>query len=84
MLNGGAGSDTASYADQDTAVGINLAVASNAGDTFTSIENVIGSQGNDSMTGSGATNALDGQGGNDTLSGAGGIDLLMGGQATTA
>jgi Ca2+-binding RTX toxin-like protein len=48
-------------------------------DNLSSIENVIGSTGNNSITGSTAVNVLNGMGGNDTLTGGGGDDTLIGG-----
>jgi Ca2+-binding RTX toxin-like protein len=44
-----------------------------------SIENAIGSQGNDDITGGNGANFLDGQGGNDRLIGNGGADTILGG-----
>lgn len=46
---------------------------------LTSIEDVLGSRGNDAITGSAGTNFLFGDAGNDTLSGAGGGDTVVGG-----
>ena len=48
-------------------------------DNLSSIENVIGSTGANSMTGSASVNVLNGMGGNDTLTGGGGDDTLIGG-----
>ena len=66
-LNGGtAGSDTASYVDATAGVKVSLAIAAaqntiGAGiDTLSNIENLIGSNLNDSLTGSGAGNILNG------------------------
>ena len=49
------------------------------GDTFISIENVIGSQASDTLTGDANNNTLDGQNGGDVLAGLGGADTLIGG-----
>lgn len=48
-------------------------------ETLTSIENVIGSNGNDTITGTAYRNDLDGGGGDDMLIGGGGIDDYYGG-----
>jgi Ca2+-binding RTX toxin-like protein len=48
-------------------------------DTLNSIENVIGSAQNDTLTGSTGANSLDGGNGNDFLSGLAGNDTLAGG-----
>src|SRR3546814_19261885 len=61
------------------------------GDSFNSIENVIGSSGSDTLTGNSGDNVLDGGlgddiidggNGNDTLIGGGGADKLIGGGGT--
>jgi Ca2+-binding RTX toxin-like protein len=48
-------------------------------DLLGGIENIIGSQGNDTITFGAGVNVLDGQGGDDTLNGGGGSDVLSGG-----
>jgi len=83
-LDGGDGSDTADYFFASTGVTVSLAnPASNtgeaAGDTFTSIENLRGSDNNDNLTGDGVGNTLQGMAGNDTLDGGAGDDRLVGG-----
>ncbi|MGG5870978.1 retention module-containing protein [Pseudomonas peli] len=84
-LNGGAGIDTASYIDAGSAVTVNLSVttAQNTGgagtDTLNSIENLIGSNSNDTLTGNNSANLLFGGAGGDTLVGNGGDDILIGG-----
>lgn len=81
---GGGGVDTLSLATAGASV-INLttgrgnAVGSAAQDSFSSIENVIGSSGNDAITGSAGANYLLGAAGNDTIAGGGGADTLFGG-----
>jgi Ca2+-binding RTX toxin-like protein len=85
VLDGGLGNDYASYYDF---VGANLVVnllniglntGDAAGDTYTSIEWLQGSQNaNNSLTGNNSSNNLYGYNGNDTLDGAGGNDLLTG------
>jgi Ca2+-binding RTX toxin-like protein len=51
-------------------------------DTLISIESVIGSTGNDTITGNTSDNTLDGGDGNDTLVGGAGSDTLIGGIGT--
>jgi Ca2+-binding RTX toxin-like protein len=83
-FNGGDGADTVSYAGS-TAVTVSLASgATNTGgdaqgDTFSTVENLIGSNNNDTLTGDGNANILDGGIGNDRLNGGGGADTLVGG-----
>ena len=88
-LDGGPGTDTASYASAPNAVTVNLAhqgTAQNtvgAGtDTPISIENLVGSSHNDTLTGDPGDNVLDGGAGNDTLNGGAGNDTLIGGAGT--
>jgi Ca2+-binding RTX toxin-like protein len=79
-LNGGAGSDTASYVRAATAVTVSLAVTAaqdtvGAGtDTLTAIENLLGSNFNDTLTGDAANNIIEGGLGNDLISGGTGTD----------
>ena len=85
QLDGGAGIDTASYAGASSGVTVSLAnlAAQNTGgagtDTLNGIENLIGSDYNDSLTGDGNANLLRGGLGNDALNGGGGNDVLIGG-----
>ena len=85
LLDGGAGIDTASYAHATAAVTVNLGLAGaqntlGAGtDTLTGIENLVGSNYNDTLTGDGNANVITGGLGNDVLNGGGGDDLLIGG-----
>jgi Ca2+-binding RTX toxin-like protein len=83
-LDGGNGIDTVFYGDSTAGVGINLDTGrgvggSAEGDRFISIENVFGSNFNDSLIGSTAANRLHGQEGNDVIKGGGGNDYLDGG-----
>lgn len=87
MLNGGAGSDTASYANASVGVAANLSDSAfntneAAGDSYAAIENLTGSAFNDKLTGDGGANVLDGGAGNDTLVGGAGADVLTGGAGT--
>jgi Ca2+-binding RTX toxin-like protein len=88
VLNGGAGIDTVTYEHAASAVTVSLAITAaqptgGAGsDTLTSIENLIGSMFNDTLTGSSAANVLNGGAGNDTLNGGSGNDTLIGGSGS--
>lgn len=84
-LFGGEGIDTASYS-VDTILGVradlgqpttNTGIA--AGDSYSSIENLIGSNGHDVLGGNELANTLEGLNGNDLLNGRGGNDILYGG-----
>jgi Ca2+-binding RTX toxin-like protein len=84
-LNGGAGNDYATYDDanwgdllirMDTP-SLNTGVA--AGDTYISIEGIIGGLGNDTIYGALGNETLFGGGGNDALYGGAGNDDLSGG-----
>ncbi len=82
VLIGGTGIDTASYEDNQGAVFVNLTLGQgfgNAaeGDTFSSIENLVGTVFYDTFIGDGNANRLDGALGNDTLTGAGGADIFV-------
>lgn len=85
MLDGGAGEDTASYALATAGVVVNLSIVGtqNTGvtglDTLVRVENVRGSQFNDTLTGDLLANTLIGGLGNDLLNGGGGNDVLDGG-----
>ena len=91
LVDGGEGNDTADYFDDTASSGategvvISLAAGSAsggdaAGDTLVSIENVIGSDFDDTIEGDGGANRLEGHRGNDVLSGGAGDDLLVGGR----
>ena len=85
ILNGNTGRDTAIYSNAASAVVVNLAVTTaqntvGAGnDTLNSIERLIGSNFNDSLSGSTSNNVLYGEGGNDTISAGAGSDVIYGG-----
>ena len=84
ILDGGEGTDSASYANSDDPVSVDLSAGTGEGgdaegDTFVSIENLVGSAHDDSLTGDAEANALYGMAGADTLEGKGGDDLLVGG-----
>ncbi len=83
-LDGGEGTDTVSYEDSHKAVSVdlqyNLASGGHAtGDTLILIENLVGSDFDDSLFGDREDNALTGGDGDDVLNGRGGGDILDGG-----
>jgi Ca2+-binding RTX toxin-like protein len=83
-LNGGEGSDTASYAGATDAVTITIGDAEvddgeGDEDTLVSIENLVGSANDDTLTGNDEDNVIDGggiMGTDEELDGAGGTDTL--------
>lgn len=84
FLDGGDGVDTAGYGNAASGVtafllGPNLNTGEAAGDTYASIENLIGSNFNDVLGGSDVQNTIFGGGGADAIYGGGGDDLLEGG-----
>jgi Ca2+-binding RTX toxin-like protein len=84
MLYGDAGTDTADYSDSGSGVQVSLQLGAGSGGTaegdhLFDIENLSGSNYDDTLVGDGNDNALYGQGGNDVLKGGGGADTLDGG-----
>lgn len=87
FINGGLGTDTAEYTSSALGVTIILddvgggsgAGGDAEGDVLTSIENVIGSEQNDTLIGNAGANRLDGRGGDDFLRGGAGADIIIGG-----
>jgi len=78
-LYGGDGSDWADYSGAPGPVTVNMGAPANntghaAGDTYASIENVIGSDHADTLTGNSQNNVLRGGAGGDTLRGGDGAD----------
>lgn len=81
------GNDTVDYSASATAVNVDLIVGSGStgdaqGDTYVSIENIIGSNSSsarDFIWGNDADNEIYGMAGNDILEGGGGADLIDGG-----
>ncbi|MBC7667981.1 MAG: hypothetical protein H7236_05865 [Gemmatimonadaceae bacterium] len=87
ILRGGAGIDTASYAGAQAGVVVDLLTpAANAGeaagDTYDSIENILGSAFNDTLGGDDGANTINGGDGNDIIRGRGGNDVLIGAAGT--
>jgi len=83
-LTGGNGNDTSSYATSPGGVAVSVATgvgffADAAGDTLTTIENLVGSNFADFLGGDGNDNLLQGGAGNDFLLGGAGNDTLEGG-----
>lgn len=78
---GGTGNDTVSYFDARDGVRVHLGTGrNNSDDTYSSIENLRGSNtGDDHLTGHSGDNELRGFGGADTLAGGRGDDTLNGG-----
>ena len=82
-LMGGAGNDRALYTTSTAGVIASLETGGTggdaAGDTYTDIENLYGSQFNDTLEGDDEDNFLVGLNGDDTLNGGAGNDRLVGG-----
>ncbi len=91
-LDGGGGIDTASYASSSKGVRVNLGLTGEdaqqvdfgtpnlneaVGDILKNIENILGSDHNDSLTGNGYANILEGGKGNDRLAGGAGSDIYL-------
>jgi Ca2+-binding RTX toxin-like protein len=85
LLDGGEGRDSADYRDSSSAVAVDLvsgtAIGGTAeGDTLLSIENVYGTEYNDTLVGNAEANTLLGYSGDDILFGNAGNDNLQGGE----
>jgi Ca2+-binding RTX toxin-like protein len=83
-LYGGSGRDTASYYYSDAGVIVSLFTGTGTGgeaegDILNSIENITGSDHDDTLIGNDGNNVLRGVGGNNVLKGGGGADTLVGG-----
>ncbi|MGJ8534856.1 MAG: cadherin-like domain-containing protein, partial [Alphaproteobacteria bacterium] len=81
-IDGGLGTDTVSYAEAEGSVTVNLAEDKNnageaEGDTFSSVENVVGSDYGDVLIGNDEANTLDGGQGDDKLAGGDGDDIFI-------
>ena len=83
-MYGGAGNDTATYEDSSAGVRVSLTThrgrgGEATGDWLFDIENLIGSNYDDTLIGDAVSNILEGGDGADTLNGEGADDLLFGG-----
>ncbi len=81
-LRGGSGSDTVSYENATGAVNVDLGAGTASGegnDTITGVENVTGSDFDDTITGDASDNTLSGGAGNDVITGGAGADTIDGG-----
>jgi Ca2+-binding RTX toxin-like protein len=82
-FDGGAGVDTADFsystADWTFDLAAGTAQTGSTTETLTSIENVVGAAGDDTLTGDAGSNSLNGGDGSDQLEGAAGGDTLTGG-----
>jgi len=83
-LDGGPGDDTADYSGTDTGAVFDLAAGivvlpDATTDQLISIENIIATQGSDTVLGTENPESIDGQGGDDVLVGDGGDDTVLGG-----
>ena len=83
-MEGGGGLDEVTYGDATSGIGVNLgantAWGAASGDTFTSIENLTGTDFGDTLIGDTGANTIQGGDGNDVLDGRQGDDTLEGGE----
>jgi len=89
---GGDGSDTIDYSTLSSASAIAVTLQDTApttvivtgsdNDTIASVENIVGTFGDDTLTGDAQDNTLEGRAGNDMLNGGAGDDTLLGGSGT--
>jgi Ca2+-binding RTX toxin-like protein len=82
--NGGTGSDTANYSAATGGVRVNLSLTGSQSvgggmgtNTLTSVENLTGSNYNDTLTGDAGNNSINGGNGDDSLNGGAGNDYLL-------
>ena len=82
-LIGGSGTDTATYAASGSGVNVTLGGTGSGGDaqgdTLSGVENLTGSDHDDSLTGDGGDNQIDAGNGNDLIASGSGVDLVFGG-----
>jgi Ca2+-binding RTX toxin-like protein len=83
VLVGGFGTDRAAYASASSSVTVDLVAGTATGgdgdDSLSSIEDILGSQFNDTLIGDSGSNRLEGLWGDDSIFGAGGDDAILGG-----
>ena len=82
QFDGGDGIDTIDYSRSTAGVDIVFGKVGGGwgnGDSFMDVENIIGSEFDDSVAMDGVDNKIEGRGGNDVLNGGGGINWLLGG-----
>ena len=82
VVDGGDGVDTMSYAGRKTGVVVSLQQPLAGEDQLSSIEDLRGGDGADTLTGDAGPNTLDGSAGRDALAGGDGPDTLAGGDGT--
>jgi len=85
-LDGGAGSDTNSFTSFPTSVtaeidadGTGIATSGTQSESFVGIENLTGSENDDTLIGNDLANVIDGGLGNDSIFGLGGDDIIFSG-----
>ena len=81
-IDGGAGIDTVDYSEATSGVTVDLSAGRADGeghDTLSNIENVVGSDHDDTISGDDGSNVLEGGAGDDQISGGGGDDTLIAG-----
>lgn len=85
LILGGLQADTVTYASRTENLSLSIDGVANDGapaendNIQTSVENIIGGSGHDTITGSGSGNLLDGRAGNDSIRGLLGNDIIFGG-----
>jgi len=88
-LDGGIGNDTVAYTSSNAAVKVDLTAGTGtgghaAGDTYVSIENIVGSSFADTLTGNSGRNVLEGGAAADSLIGGGNVDTASYASSATA
>jgi Ca2+-binding RTX toxin-like protein len=86
LLDGGAGIDAVSYLGSSDGIDVNLLkgqgyIGDSEGDRFLNVEDVIGSEYDDTMSGGSGNNVLVGDKGSDEISGCDGNDTIYGDQS---
>lgn len=85
LLDGGTGVDWVSYLDSDTQIQVDLLAGrgggtslDSTGDRYVNVENVVGSEHDDTIGGNDSANILVGDKGSDDIDGCGGNDVIYG------